>query len=140
MALSDKQKEAVAIVKDLMLNSGHKVIAVVGVGMLEHIAHSQQTPREMLEEIGKQIETGHEHAEGCSSRERHQFMMDVLTHLEKQKLSNEIIAENLNTAVHAWVEFEESFERAPTVTYIESQYTLPTGVAGVFFIHPAAQK
>lgn len=140
MALSDKQKEAVAIVKDLMLNSGHKVIAVVGVGMLDHLSRASQTPRELLEEIGKQIESEHDHAEGCTCRERHQFMMDVLTHLEKQKLSNEIITENLNTAVHAWVEFEETFERAPTVTYIESQYTIPTGVAGVFFIHPAAQK
>lgn len=52
MALSDKQKEAVAIVKDLILNSGHKVIAVVGVGMLDHLSRASQTPRELLEEDG----------------------------------------------------------------------------------------
>ena len=141
MALSDKQKEAVAIVKDLMLKTGHPVIAVVGVGMLDHLSRASQTPRELLEEMGKEIADSHDHkAAGCTCLERHQFAMDVLDHLEKQKFNDEIIMENLEIGLHAWREFEENFERAPTVTYVESQYTLPTGVAGVFFIHPAAQK
>ena len=141
MALSDKQKEAVAIVKDLMLNSGHPVIAVVGVDMLDHLSRASQTPRELLEEMGKEIADSHDHkAAGCTCLERHQFALDVLDHLEKQKFNDDIILENLDTAFHAWHEFEENFGRAPTVTYVESQYTLPTGVAGVFFIHPAAQK
>lgn len=141
MALTDKQKEAVAIVKDLMRKSGQPVIATLGVSMLEHISQETVSPREMLERIGKEIANSHDHeAAGCTCMERHQFTMDVLAHLEKQKLSDEIILKNLGVAVHAWREFEENFERAPTVTYIESQYTLPTGVAGVFFIHPAAQQ
>lgn len=141
MALTDKQKEAVAIVKALMVKSGHPAIITIGVGMLDHIARAGQTPRELLEEMGKKIESNHDHeATGCTCLERHQFMMDVLAHLEKQKLSDEIILENLDVALHGWMEFEEKFERAPTITYVESQYTLPTGVAGVYFIHPAAQK
>lgn len=141
MALTDKQKEAVAIVKDLMRESGNPIIATVGIGMLEHISQEIVSPREMLKRIGEEVANSHDHeAAGCTCMERHQFMMDVLTHLEKQKLNDEIILKNLEVAVHAWREFEENFERAPTVTYIESQYTLPTGVAGVFFIHPAAQQ
>ena len=141
MALTDKQKEAVVIVKDLMRNSGNPIIATVGIGMLEHISQETVSPREILERIGKEIADSHDHkAAGCTCLERHQFAMDVLDHLEKQKFNDDIILENLEIGLHAWSKFEENFGRAPTVTYIESQYTLPTGVAGVFFIHPAAQK
>lgn len=139
MALSDKQKEAVAIVKDLMLNSGHKVIAVVGVSMLDHLEESGMTPREKLAKIHAEVMAS-EHGGGCNCEARHQCLVDILTHLEKQNLKDEIIESNLSRAVVALREFEAEFDRVPTITYVASEYVIDSGVAGVYFIHPAAQK
>ena len=105
------------------------------------ILQQEISPRELLEDIGEKIKA--DHAEGghqdCHCIERHQYMLDVCDFLEKQKLSNEIIAENLAKAAVSWGKFEVEFGRAPTVTYVQSEYTITTGVAGVYFIHPAAQ-
>lgn len=139
MALTQEQRDALAVVEALVKSHHNPMVAMAGEMFLEQLKDQFMSARDKLEEIGEELKA-HDHEEGCTCVERHQFMMDVLTHLEEQQFNDEVIAENLNTAAHAWVAFEEKFERAPTVTYIESQYTIPTGVAGVFFIHPAAQK
>lgn len=116
-------------------------MSAITVKVIGSILQQEVTPRELLEDIGEKIKA--DHAEGghqdCHCIERHQYMLDVCDFLEKQKLSNEIIAENLKNAAVSWGKFEVEFGRAPTVTYVQSEYTIATGVAGVYFIHPAAQ-
>lgn len=117
-------------------------MSAITVKVIGSIIQQEVTPRELLEDIGEKIKA--DHAEGghqdCHCIERHQCMLDVCDFLEKQKLSNEIIAENLAKAAISWGKFEVEFGRAPTVTYVQSEYTINTGVAGVYFIHPAAQQ
>lgn len=116
-------------------------MSAITVKVIGSILQQEVTPRELLEDTGEKIKA--DHAEGgrqdCHCIERHQYMLDVCDFLEKQKLSNEIIGENLKNAAISWGKFEEEFGRAPTVTYVQSPYTIDTGVAGVCFIHPAAQ-
>jgi hypothetical protein len=141
MSLTKEQKEAFAIVDATLKTSTHPAVSVIAPKVLEQARKYFMSARERLEEIGEVLKTNHDHkAAGCSCNERHQYLMDVLVHLEKQDLKESIIEENLDNAAEAWENFENQFERTPTVTYVESQYTLDTGVAGVYFIHPAAQK
>lgn len=113
----------------------------IAVKVIGSILQQEVSPRELLEDLGEKIKA--DHAKGghqdCHCIERYQYMVDVCNFLEKQKLSNEIITENLSKAAASWAKFEKEFERAPTVTYVQSEYTIDTGVAGVYFIHPAAQ-
>lgn len=116
-------------------------MSAITVKVIGSILQQETTPRELLEDIGEKIKAEHADGghEGCHCIERHQYMLDVCDFLEKQKLSNEIIGENLKNAAVSWSKFEVEFGRAPTVTYVQSEYTIVTGVAGVYFIHPAAQ-
>ena len=141
MSLTAEEKQTLMGAVTILVNQEEPMPAILAAKIIGDILKAEMTPREMLEEIGKEIASDHDHkAAGCSCLERHQYMLDVCTHLENQKLSNEIIGQNLNTAAMAWNNFEQEFERVPTVTYIQSQYTIDTGVAGVYFIHPAAQQ
>lgn len=141
MALTAEEKQALLTTMSILTRLEDPIPALIGSKIIGGILKDEMTPRELLEDIGKQIANDHDHkAAGCSCMERHQYMLDVCTHLENQKLSNEIIGDNLNKAAQAWNHFEEEFGRTPTVTYVHSQYVIETGVAGVYFIHPAAQQ
>nr|DAX06428.1 MAG TPA: hypothetical protein [Caudoviricetes sp.] len=141
MVLTAEEKQALLATISVLSRLEQPVPAFLASKIIGDILQANMTPRELLEDIGKQIANDHDHeAAGCSCMDRHQFMLDVCTHLEKQKLSNEIIGENLTIAAKAWNDFEEEFGRAPTPTYLHSQYVIETGVAGVYFIHPAAQQ
>ena len=140
MSLTKEEKKAM-IETMRILDQYDSPISAIAMKVIGSILQQEITPHELLEDIGEKIKA--DHAEGghqdCHCIERHQYMLDVCDFLEKQKLSNEIIAENLAKAAVSWGKFEVEFGRAPTVTYVQSEYTITTGVAGVYFIHPAAQ-
>lgn len=141
MVLTTEEKQALLTTINVLTRLEDPIPALLGSKIIGGILRNTMSPRELLEDIGKQLAEDHDHqAAGCNCMARHEFMLDVCTHLEKQQLSNQIIGENLTIAAEAWNKFEEEFERAPTVTYVPSQYTIDTGVAGVYFIHPAAQQ
>ena len=140
MSLTKEEKKAMMETMRI-LDQYDGPMPAITMKVIGSILQQEISPRELLEDIGEKIKA--DHAEGghqdCHCIERHQYMLDVCDFLEKQKLSNEIIAENLANAGVSWAKFEEEFKRAPTVTYVQSPYTIDTGVAGVYFIHPAAQ-
>lgn len=141
MSLTKEEKKAMMETMHIV-NQYDGPMPAIAVKVIGSILQQEMTPRELLENVGEKIKAEHAAGghEGCSCIERHQYMTDVCDFLEKQKLSNEIITENLSNAAASWVKFEEEFGRAPTVTYVQSPYTIDTGVAGVYFIHPAAQQ
>lgn len=142
MSLTQEQKQAFSIVEDVVKQHDDPMLSMVGMKILTEIKLQHTSAREMLEELGKQMEADHADGshKGCDCRERHTFLMDVLAHLEKQSFNDNVIHENLATAVQAWMGFCEEFDKIPTVTYLHSQYVVETGVAGLYFIHPAAQR
>ncbi len=142
MSLTQEQKQAFAVVEALVKQHSNPMIAGVGLKVIEEVRLQLTSPRDVLEELGAQIKADHATGkhQGCDCLERHEFLMDVLRHLEAQKFNNEIIHENIGTAIHAWLDFKNEFDQSPTVTYIHSPYVIETGVAGIYFIHPAAQR
>lgn len=140
MSLTKEEKKAMMETMRI-LDQYDGPIPAIAMKVIGSILQQEITPRELLEDIGEKIKTDHAEGshQGCHCIERHQYMTDVCDFLEKQKLSNEIINENLTKAGISWDKFEEEFGRAPIVTYVQFPYSIDTGVAGVYFIHPAAQ-
>lgn len=140
MALTNEQKQALEIVADLIKQLEDSLVVSAGLALLFKLEISNMSPREVLEQIGKELKAEHDHDSGCTCLERHHFLLNVLNNLEKQKFNDEVTYKLLSTAEDAWDTFEERYERIPTVTYTPSQFTIQTGVPGIYFIHPAVQK
>lgn len=109
------------------------------VSVLPTIIAPYLTPRQNVElsiDIGRELHKESGEHPNCNCEERHTYLLDVLDHLEKQKLKPELIMEFTAKAVEAWKVFESKFGKAPVLTFVDTDLTLDIGVPGVFFMNP----